>query len=248
MSVSTSSPRTARHAASKSNSGPGVERLESPRRVSIGILAIDHDQVLDRSAAAHRCPRPVREGLFDDQHPVGGVAQQIGDLLRRRGVVDRERGRSEVHRRAVEQVELDPVGEHEADRVPVAHPQCVQGAGQPPDAVGVLRERDLDVAGQAPQRDLVRPPGGRALKRLAHALRHPTRAAAPPAPARREVTASGPPCRRCVARRCTDAPLRRRRARTPSPPEAGWFRRRASPRAGRASARHCHAHPTATGG
>ena len=46
-----------------------------------------------------------------------GVADHVGDLLGRGGLVDRERRRAERHRREVGEVELGPVGEHQRDGV-----------------------------------------------------------------------------------------------------------------------------------
>ena len=60
----------------------------------------------------------IRELPLGDHHPALGMSEQVLDLLRRGGVVDRERDRTQVHRGAVHDQRLGAVAEHHPDRVP----------------------------------------------------------------------------------------------------------------------------------
>jgi hypothetical protein len=59
---------------------------------------------------------PVGERLLGDQDARAGVLHLVLDLLRRVGVVERERRRAEVQRRRVEPVKFGAVREHDRHR------------------------------------------------------------------------------------------------------------------------------------
>ncbi len=75
-----------------------------------------------------------------------------------------------MHHRGVEEMKLRAVGEHEPDRVAATHAQRVKSAGQATDARRIFRVADRDAVADRPERDLLRPLGGRALERLTHRL------------------------------------------------------------------------------
>jgi len=109
-------------------------------------------------------PSKVRPGRFDsgqeiflgDYDLILGIAEQVPDLLWRRGVVDRERDRAEVHDGGVRQVELWTVTQHEADRVAALDTKRRQPAGNVPHAIGVLAPRDSHFVADRPDGHLVR--------------------------------------------------------------------------------------------
>ncbi len=82
-----------------------------------------------------------KKGLFGDDHGIAGVAEDMRDLVGGAGVVHRERGGAQVQDRGVDEIELRPVGEHDANRVTVSdtefrqscrdgvHPPCIVGPG-----------------------------------------------------------------------------------------------------------------------
>ncbi len=151
--------------------GLAAEPLDLGQAQAALGLGIEHDQVLDLRRALDRRLHAVKEGGLDDHHPAARVTEQVGDLLGRRGVVDRERRGPEMHGGGVEQVKLGPVGEHEADRVAPAHAQRVQAAGQLAHTVGVLPKGQADPVVDRAQRHLVGQRGGRELEGLAHRRR-----------------------------------------------------------------------------
>ena len=143
----------------------GVEVVE--RQCTVGGR-VDDDQVLDGAAERDRRPDAIQERRLGHEHAVTGICEQVRDLLRRRGVVDRERGGPEVHRRGVDEVELRTVGQDEADSVTPPDAERVKRPGVAPDPLGILGKRDRDAVGDRAQRDLVGPVGRGELKRLAH--------------------------------------------------------------------------------
>jgi len=112
-----------------------------------------------------------RELLLAHDHARARVAQHVLDRLRRQRVVDRERGRAEVHRRTVRQRELRTVEHHQRDRVAAAHPQRLQPRRDAPHARGVLAPGQLLRAAGRTQCDLLRALGRGRLKDLAQRAR-----------------------------------------------------------------------------
>jgi hypothetical protein len=113
----------------------------------------------------------IEELRLGDDDAVAGVAEQVGDLLRRRRVVDRERGCSEVHRGAVAEIELGAVQHHDPDRVAAPNAEPVQAGGDRADPLRVLGEGELDGAARSSERDLLSVVLDRQLKGLAGSLR-----------------------------------------------------------------------------
>ncbi len=129
---------------------------------------LDADDVLDARLAARRLQHR-HELLLADHDGVLRVGEQVGDLLGRGGVVDRERCRAEVQRRGVAEMKLGTIHHHRRDGVPPADAKRRQAGRDPLHALGVLAPRDrLRVAGRA-QGDLVGAGGDGVLKRLAQA-------------------------------------------------------------------------------
>ncbi len=83
---------------------------------------------------------------------LAGVGDDVLDLLRRGGVVDREAGGAEVHRGGVGELEGGPVDEHEADRVAAPDAERGEPGGAPAHRLRVLGEARLVVAVLEPQR------------------------------------------------------------------------------------------------
>ena len=123
MIVRTSSGRTARQVASKSKSA-GWAASSSASETVPGTPVIDaDDRAHRRLGVLGRRPDLVEELRLADHDPVAGVAEQMGDLLGRERVVDRERGGAGVQGSGVDEVELDAVGQHDADGVAGADPE-----------------------------------------------------------------------------------------------------------------------------
>jgi hypothetical protein len=142
-------------------------RLDFRQRNRALRRPIDRHHVLQRRHVLLGGEHALEEGPLGDEHPVARVAQQVLDLIRRGGVVDREAGGSEVHRRQVHEVELRPVGQHQAEGVPALYPQARQPGGDVPDALGVLAPGDRHGVALRAESDLVGALGGRDLKGLA---------------------------------------------------------------------------------
>ncbi len=83
-------------------------------------VAVEDDQVLEIGQLPAGLLERLQEALLDDRHLGAGVADHVGDLLRRCRLIDRERDRAERHRAEVDREELEPVVEHQRDRVPLA--------------------------------------------------------------------------------------------------------------------------------
>ena len=96
----------------------------------------------------------IEEGLLGDDHPVGGVGDQVLDLLGRGGVVDREAGGAEVHRGSVGELKGGPIDEHEADRVAAADPERREPGRARSHRSRVLGEARLEIAVLEAQRRL----------------------------------------------------------------------------------------------
>ena len=76
-----------------------------------------------------------------------------------------------MQRRGVTRIELDPIGQHQRDRVAVSHADRSKSAGDPPHARGVLPPRELGTRVGAAESDPIRrTPGGR-LKALTQSER-----------------------------------------------------------------------------
>ena len=122
----------------------------------------DHDV---RSAAGRRGPRAPgpRNSSPRRSPPTRGVPGQVRDLLRRRGVVDRDRRRAEEEHGDVGHVELGAVAHEHDDPVAGSHAERPQPGRGPGGPVGVLVEGEgADVvADLLPQGDLTAPLGHR---------------------------------------------------------------------------------------
>ncbi len=149
--------------------GVEVEARASARGQLVERLD-DHD-VLEGGAARLRGLDPIEERRLGDEHTVARVAQQVLDLLRRRGVVDRERHRAEVHRRDVHEVELGAIREHERHRVAPLHAETGEPGREVSHALGVLAPGDRRRVAQRAQRHLVGHLRGAALEGLAQRRR-----------------------------------------------------------------------------
>ena len=128
----------------------GVRALDvAPRQRALAARALEHHDVLERGQ--------LREVLLlDDRDLRARVLHDVGDLLGRRGQVDRERRRAERHHREVGEVELGAVGEHQRDGVAALDAERRETAGERVDALAQLApgQRDLVVLGA--DRDAVR--------------------------------------------------------------------------------------------
>ena len=112
---------------------------EADRAVGRAGAVGQADDVLDARRGRLRGLADLRqELLLAHHHPVAGIAEQVGDLLRRQGVVDRERGATGVQGRGVGEVELHPVGQHQPHRLAAVDAERGQALGQPPHAGAVL--------------------------------------------------------------------------------------------------------------
>ena len=92
----------------------------SARLRASSAARVEHDQVLDDLRVLDRLLRPVEERRLDHHHAAAGVGEQVGDLLGRGGVVDRERDRAEVDRRRVERWNSGRLVSIKPDRVAAA--------------------------------------------------------------------------------------------------------------------------------
>ena len=171
MIVRTSSGWTACHGGVEvevaSAARTRARRARSCRPASSSTQTMCSTAVSARSAAALDL---VEELLLADDDAVAGVAEQVGDLLGRERVVDRERGRAGVQRRGVDEVELGPVGQHDADRVARPDAEAGEAGGEGADALGVLPPGEPDAAVGRGQRDVVRGARDRRLEGLADRL------------------------------------------------------------------------------
>ncbi len=129
---------------------------------------VDADDVFDLGAAANRLD-PLNEVMLAEHDSIGGVAEQILDLLGRRRVVDRERRGAEVQGGAVNQMELGSVGHHHRDRIAAPDPERCQGTGDALDALAILPPGDLDCAPGCAQCDAFAKAVRGTLKRLTEA-------------------------------------------------------------------------------
>jgi hypothetical protein len=93
---------------------------------------------------------------LDDRHLRAGVADQVLDLGRRIGQVDRERGGAEHRRREVDDVEPRAVAEHDRHGVAVADAQLGQPTRDALHAPQQLRPRQRDAVIGGADRDDVR--------------------------------------------------------------------------------------------
>ena len=141
------------------------------RERALRRLAVDHDHVLEPGRLLARLQHLCQVLLLADQRLGFGVAQQVADLLRRVGVVDRERRRPEHHRREVAEMELGPVGEHQRDRLATDDAQLGQPSGERVDALAQLAPGDRERVALGADRDIVRALGGGDAKRLRHGAR-----------------------------------------------------------------------------
>ena len=97
-------------------------------RVELGQLVTDLEELRQEGV------------VLDDRHLGRAVAGQVGDLVRRRGVVDGDRGRAEEQHREVQVVELRDVAHHQHDAVPGDDPELTKAGRGPSGAVRHLRE------------------------------------------------------------------------------------------------------------
>ena len=136
MSVRRSLGFTARQAASKSKLGGAC---------CSDVVLLHDDHVLDPVQRPHA----VRESLFGDDDARLGIIHLVLDLLRRVGVVERERRSTEVHRRRIEPVKLRSVREHDCHRAARLEAQSREPAGDAAHLVGVFApaHRELVVLG-----------------------------------------------------------------------------------------------------
>ena len=146
--------------------GRELEEVREADRL-IGAIAVHDDDLLDGAVALGAREEAREQGALGDRNAAARVRQHVLDLLRGRGVVDRERGCAEVQGGGVDQVELGAVGEHQRDGVAAPDAERGEAAGKPLDARGVLAEGDRDAVSGRPQSDLVRALGGGQLERLA---------------------------------------------------------------------------------
>ena len=77
-----------------------------------------------------------------------GVGEEVLDLIARRRVVDRERNGTQVHGSQVHEMELRPVGEHDANRVPAFEAQRRETSRDAPHPLGesAVSERDTVIS------------------------------------------------------------------------------------------------------
>jgi hypothetical protein len=133
-----------------------------------GVLAVDQDDRLELGAGSLDA---VEELHFGDDDVRRGIAEQVFDLVRARGVVDRERRRAEVHRGDVHHVELGTVREHAGERVAALQPEPCEAGSHLADHLGVLAPGQRYLTTERAQRDVVGPLGGGDLERLAERFR-----------------------------------------------------------------------------
>ena len=112
--------------------GQHVVVADGPGRV----VAHDDDSTQARSVGGKH-PLDVVT-LFRHCRDRTAVADEIPDLLRRRGVVDADRGCTGEQGTEVGDVELDPVAQHDDDPVTRPHAECAQSAGELRCAIGVV--------------------------------------------------------------------------------------------------------------
>ena len=150
---------------------PGRLEVEPGQGAPLELAqAVDHQHVVDGGLALERRLEPVEQRRLGHGDAGTGVPQQVLDLLRRAGRVDRERNRAEVDGGRIEEVELHPVREQESERVAAAQAEAGETLGQLANALSVLAPGEaLGVARHA-QRDLARPLRGRALERSAEGV------------------------------------------------------------------------------
>ena len=108
------------------------EVFEGQAAIDVGI---DDDHVSEVGPGRLNSGQKVFFGEYD---LVLGIAEQVPDLVGRRGVVDRERDRAEMHDGGVRQVELWTVAQHETDRVAAFDTKRRQPGGDLPHPIGVL--------------------------------------------------------------------------------------------------------------
>jgi hypothetical protein len=145
--------------------GPaGDQRAGSGCAAGGPVGTTQHHQVLELGQLVAHGDESLGEAhVLDDRHGGAAVPGQVGDLLGRRGVVDRHRGGAAEHRREVDHVELGDVAHHQHDPLARPHAERPQARGGPGHPVAEVGERPLDpaVAVLRPQRHVVRMGGQR---------------------------------------------------------------------------------------
>ena len=120
---------------------------------------IDHEHVLDQRELGLHLEEPLEEALVLEDHELRtGVAGEVGDLLRRRRVVDADAGRPEELDRRVEPVEVGTVAHHQQHPITRLDAVLLEAGCRPCHEVRVGRERPLVpraglLAVHRPQRD-----------------------------------------------------------------------------------------------
>ena len=114
-----------------------VPPVDVVRREVLGIVD-DRDVTQRGQLAAHLEEALEEPDVLDDRDRRLAVPDEVLHLLRRRGVVDRDRCRAEQQHRGVGDVELRPVPHHEHDPVAVADTELAQRGRDPGDAFGVV--------------------------------------------------------------------------------------------------------------
>ena len=108
---------------------PGVEIGPAVREQFVDPEVTISLQHADRAhrRQARLCLAQGREKplVFDDRQVRLAVTCEVGDLLGRRGVVDRDRGGATERDRGVDEMELGDVAEHQHDSIAASHPQCL---------------------------------------------------------------------------------------------------------------------------
>ena len=111
--------------------------MDLDRREVLGI--VDDRDVTQRGQLAAHLEEPLEEpDVLDDRDRRLAVPGEVLHLLRRRGVVDRDRCRAEQQHGGVGDVELRAVPHHEHDPVAVADTEVAQRGRDPGDAFGVV--------------------------------------------------------------------------------------------------------------
>ena len=134
-----------------------------------GAGLVDDDDLRHGRNLLDRPPHLVEERSLGDDDAVGGVLEQVGDLIDRRGGVDRERRRPEVEGGRVDEMKLRPVDGHHRDGVAGTDAERAQAAGDSLDPGRVLRPGDLRARLGRTQRDLPRELRCRSLEDLGEA-------------------------------------------------------------------------------
>ena len=131
-------------------------------------LAVDDDHMLELGPMLGGGQHDIEQPLLGDRDSCPCIAEQVGDLSRRIGRVDRERGGAEHRDREVDDVELDPVAQQQRNRVAALDTETREARRYRVNALQQLRPGERLRVVQGPYGDGCRIGGRGAAQRVRH--------------------------------------------------------------------------------